>query len=668
MRWQIRSNRLIKVDLSSLTPEQLADAINNGTELSSLVQKSSHPESESCGLDSNSVPTISSGTHASGGNTIDNLSLGDPNEHPQLSVGNGVLESTSALPVIPDYVAINRFIGGSSLDNGKFDGIDIQDPVELLVLLEDDIRTGETKLHPWQITFMLDFANSKHTKESPFQAAVQACNSSGKDKYVIAACAVWLCMRYRDVICPITSSSGEQLDKQTCAHITRLSNKANVLFASYGLSWKINYRDYKFLHVDPITGRPCTSQITLFATDEPGKAEGYHPLEKGKKMAVFTSETKSIPSDITDAIERCTGFTHRVDASSPGAAAGYFYNVCSYGIARTSISDIKQLDSTQIILYKITAYDCPHITPSEINRFAAKQPGGVNSIVYRSSILAEFGSTDEQVVIPSDMVHRAVENTRMFCKIQWIQEQCNHAGFDISMGGAESVICVRNGNKLIGMEYANIHDTSAQISWAEEMFFKHKLNNPDSKIRGDYVGIGGPILQILKKTKKWDNIIYVDSRNKASEFKTYKNRGTELFFHVRSLFEKKHIILFYDKELIEQLCSRHFKVIDAKIHQLLSKQEERNKGFVSPDRADALNLCFWGYERTDLKEDESNPPYKQKELEEVYDPSNEAFDLKSWANRGRKMYQPDHVEISEMKETGLIDEINHYNQQLLMRR
>jgi hypothetical protein len=81
-----------------------------------------------------------------------------------------------------------------------------------------------------------------------------------------------------------------------------------------------------------------------------------------------------------------------------------------------------------------------------------------------------------------------------------------------------------------------------------------------------------------------------------------------------------------------------------------------------------LNLCFWGYERTDLKGDESNPPYKQKELEEVYDPSNEVFDLKSWANRGRKMYQPDHVEISEMKETGLIDEINHYNQQLLMRR
>ena len=85
MRWQIRLNRLIKVDLSSLTPEQLADAINNGTELSSLVQKSSHPESESCGLDSNSVPTISSGTHASGGNTIDNLSLGDPNE-PQVEL------------------------------------------------------------------------------------------------------------------------------------------------------------------------------------------------------------------------------------------------------------------------------------------------------------------------------------------------------------------------------------------------------------------------------------------------------------------------------------------------------------------------------------------------------------------------------------------------------
>lgn len=655
------------LNISQLSPEQLVEAINSGKDLSSLESELHVANTESCGSvnQSDNPETISNNTGDAERRkhlfTQTNSTISQPET--KTSKVNELNNHNSNIIAIPDYVAINKSISSNIDDNSgrpDFDGLDIKDPVELLVLLEEDIRSGDTKLHPWQITFMLDFANSSHTKESPFQAAVQACNSSGKDKYVIAACAVWLCMRHRDVICPVTSSSGKQLDEQTCLHTKRLCDKANVLFAPYGLSWNCKYRNYICQHIDE-NGKPCYSEIVCFATDEAGKAEGYHPKEKGKKMAIFTSETKSIPSDITDAIERCTGFTHRVDASSPGAAAGYFYNICSSGISRTAIDNIKSLDSTQILLYKITAYDCPHITESEINRFAAKQPGGINSIVYRSSILAEFGSVDEQVVIPSDFVWRSVESGKMFCKINWIQEQYNDAGLDLSMGNAETVLCVRNGNKLIGIEAANIDDTQEQIDWLQEMFRKWSLNNPVSKIRGDYTGIGGPILRILKKTHKWNNIIFVDSRNKASDSKTYKNRGTELFFHVRGLFEKKHIISYYDKVLIEQLCSRHFKILDGKLYQLLSKQEERAKGFPSPDRADAFNLCYWGFDRTDLKEDEPKPPYEIPKQEEKYDSSAEAFDLKAWANRGRKMYQPDHIDISELQENGLLEEINAYN-------
>jgi hypothetical protein len=288
----------------------------------------------------------------------------------------------------------------------KFDGLDIKDPVELLLLLDENILSGAIHLHDWQIRFMMDFAHPDHTKESPFQAAVQACNSSGKDKYIIAACAVWLCMRYREVECPITSSSGNQLDNQTGAHIDRLCAKANAVFGPF---WKINYRYYEFQHVGEL-GEPMPSKLKLFATDEPGKAEGYHPVDAGKKMAIFTSETKSIPEDITNALERCTGFTHRVDASSPGVAAGYFYNTCTSGILREDIDDIKGLSSTQTLVYKVTAYQCSHITTSEIERIASKLPGGKESSVFKSSVMAEFGTTDEMVVIPSTFVWRAVEN------------------------------------------------------------------------------------------------------------------------------------------------------------------------------------------------------------------------------------------------------------------
>ena len=543
-----------------------------------------------------------------------------------------------------------------------FDGVDIKDPVELLVMLDENILTGATKLHDWQIQFMIDFANPNHTKENPFQAVVQACNSSGKDKYIIAACAVWLCMRYREVECPITSSSGNQLDNQTGAHIDRLCSKANAVF---GKLWKINYRYYEFQHTGEL-GQPMPSKLKLFATDEAGKAEGYHPVDAGKKMAIFTSETKSIPEDITSALERCTGFTHRVDASSPGLPTGYFYNTCMAGIPRPELTDIKSLDSTQVILYKVTAYQCAHITHSEIERIASKLPGGKENVVFKSSVMAEFGTTDEMVVIPSNFVHKAVNNS-----ITWLQEEHNTGGLDLSDGGAETVFCVRNGNKLIGLEAFRFEDSEDTITYLQELFKKYSMNNPNALIFGDYCGMGGPMLKSLKR-KGWKNMRYVDSRNTASEPKTYANRGTELFFNVRKLMEcsevkkdlpkRGELIIPYDKLLITQLSTRYYKITNKNIHQLLSKLEQKAKGYPSPDRADALNLCFWNYKSTrpDSKNDEE--PYKTDEDEEQKNLKIEGdFDLNSWANSHRQAYQPEHIELDNLSD--LQEELTAYNKQ-----
>jgi hypothetical protein len=540
-----------------------------------------------------------------------------------------------------------------------FDGLAIKDPVDLLVLLDENIQNGTIKLHPWQIQFMLDFANPNHTKEQPFQAAVQSCNSSGKDKYVIAACAVWLAMRYQGVEIPITSSSGTQLDSQTCAHIDRLCNRSNAIL---GPMWKLNYRYYEFKHIGSL-GEPNPSTIKCFATDEAGKAEGYHPSDAGRKMAIFTSETKSIPDDITDALERCTGFTHRVDASSPGLAAGYFYNTCSSAIPREEIDDICSLTSVQTVLYKITAYQCPHITESEINRIASKLPGGKNNQVFKSSVEAEFGSTSEMVVIPSNFVWGAVSDLpkrKVPFNITWIQEPHNTAGLDLSDGGAETVLAIRNGNKLLGIEAFRLEDTEDTLDYLTETLFpKWNLKHKDALIFGDYCGMGGPMLRALKR-RKWSNVRFVDSRNKASEPKTYANRGTELFFNVRHLLAGKELILYYDKLLIDQLCTRYYKLRDGVIHQLLSKVEQKAKGFPSPDRADGVNLCFWNYKSTRVSEEDEEPFEKEKEDDKDRQVVVNDFDQKVWAETGCKKYNPEHVEADK---SDLQEEIEQYNKQ-----
>ena len=544
----------------------------------------------------------------------------------------------------------------SSID---FDGFDIKDPVELLLLLDENILNGTIKLHPWQAQFMIDFANSRWTKADPFKAVVRACNGSGKDKYIIAACAVWLCMRYMDTYCPITSSSGNQLDSQTCFHITRLCNKANALF---GPIWNTKYRHYELDHKDE-RQQSHSSVIKCFATDEPGKAEGFHPVDAGKKMAIFTSETKSIPQDITTALARCIGFTHRVDASSPGPNQGYLYDTCNSSIYRGELLEVESWPKGEYVQYFVQDVDCPHITPEEIDFLRKTMPGGELGVAFQSSMKAQFGTTEEMVVIPYSFVKRA---TLPDSGIIWISEEYNTAGLDLSDGGAETVLLIRNGNKHIKTFPFRFDDTQDTIAFLEQKFRENGLLNKKALIFTDVCGIGKPIADSLK-AKKWSNIRYVDSRNSASDKKVYYNRGTELFFNVRKLLERKELIISPDDLLIKQLSGRKYKINTDNVHCLLTKLEQKAKGYLSPDRADAFNLAFWNYKSTraestdDAPFDEEQEDETKKQQELVGD-----FDQKSWAyGKDRHAYVAENhkYEFSEIQE-----ELAEINKQIVLTR
>ena len=130
----------------------------------------------------------------------------------------------------------------------------------------------------------------------------------------------------------------------------------------------------------------------------------------------------------------------------------------------------------------------------------------------------------------------------------------------------------------------------------------------------------------------------------------------------KDLPKRGELIIPYDKLLITQLSTRYYKITNKNIHQLLSKLEQKAKGYPSPDRADALNLCFWNYKSTrpDSKNDEE--PYKTDEDEEQKNLKIEGdFDLNSWANSHRQAYQPEHIELDNLSD--LQEELTAYNKQ-----
>ena len=418
-------------------------------------------------------------------------------------------------------------------------------------------------MHPWQIEVLLRFANRKFDyATSVNRINLVANNGSGKSAMVVAPAAVWLAMTYPNAVVVITSASGAQLDRQTGKAIRHLCEQVNLLHGKKDL-WTIKYRDYTF-RPSGEAGSP-ESKIYMYATDEAGKAEGYHPSVVGGMFAYIVDEAKTVSDEIFQAVERCNGKSHWMNVSSPGQPLGFFYN--AYCSARWWNK-------------KVTAYDCPHIKEDEIA--SAREQFGEASPVFRSAYLAEFTSVNESVVIPFDRVLAQYRNPPGV-----VADGIRRAGVDLSAGGDEQVVYVMDGNQPIGLEVACLTDHRAITQWLVNAFRKYQLAGENINVDDGYTGRA--VIDFLRNDGY--QVVPVQFGGAAYNKVAYGNRGTEMWMN----FERhlNYIRLHDDPILRKQLASRYYKRSDTTGKLILeSKREARANGHGSPDRADAAILAL----------------------------------------------------------------------------
>jgi hypothetical protein len=214
-----------------------------------------------------------------------------------------------------------------------------------------------------------------------------------------------------------------QLTAQTENYIATLARTVN---AHYGETiFKITKRFIKCLK--------SGSEIRLFATDEEGKAEGYHPLEAGAEMGIIVNEAKSVDEGIFRALSRCTGYNYYLNVSTPGEPMGQFYKHYNDWPHKR----------------KVTAFDClGHLSLDHIEQ--VKHDFGESSSVYRSQILAEFTQVGGQVVIGQDALNELITMSRSSL-IRRIAKGKKYIGGDLSAGGDETVVLVVQGNCIVDM-------------------------------------------------------------------------------------------------------------------------------------------------------------------------------------------------------------------------
>lgn len=457
--------------------------------------------------------------------------------------------------------------------------LELESPVELISLFDEHIRDGAVDLHPWQVKVQHKLGTCEPSVDKPYRMALVAANGSGKDKYIIAPFCLWFILTRKDALCVVTSSSASQLDSQTENYLRRLSYSIN----------KEMGREFITIKKRHIVCEELQSEIRLFATDEPGKAEGYHPATPLSHMAIVANEAKSIPDEIFEALSRCSGYRYWLEVSSPGQPEGHFYRFAN---------------SEGVDYIRVTSFDCKHISKDEIE--FDKRMLGEHSPIFRSKHLALFTSIDKEVVVGREAIDRLVLDPPL---VNQSSRLPTRAGLDIGAGRDETTLVVMRGNQMVAIHTMVAEDTTLQTKRIIDWFKQYPDLRAD-KVNIDDGGIGrGVAFNLFHAGYEVNRVL---NQSPAINKREFLNRGAELWWMLRRLIEERLIILLPDKKLIDQLANRHYKQPTGGKIRLESKREARASGHVSPDRADALALANSALSIDDfLEEVKFEPVFKQ---------------------------------------------------------
>ena len=481
---------------------------------------------------------------------------------------------------------------------GEYQTLDFPDPALFLAFYDRAIANGTVTLHKWQTEFHEECAAAKADSQHPLRYCLLTCNGSGKDAFIIAGWSVWFCASKIRARVIITSASGVQLTGQTENYIASLCRKVNEF---HGCEvFRIRQRYIKCM----LSG----SEIRLFATDEAGKAEGYHPLEPNAEMTIIVNEAKSVVPEIHGALRRCTGFNYWFEISSAGEPSGDFYK---------AYTNWKYTN-------RVTAYDCPHISKDEIEQ--AKIDLGESSALYRSIYLALFTSLSGETVIPQKLIEDLLSLFNRE-KPEHVSLKEDRVGIDLAAGGDENTIFKCNGNKCLKEVFFREVDTEIAAQRIDKELKDMGISKTHKYIFADDGGVGRAIIDKLVHMG-W-TINRVLNQSPAVSKKLYGNKGAENWYRFSRILEER----FFDITTVSPLCreqlyTRHYKKTNTSGRLFLeSKKEAKAEGRPSPDRADGLILAYTGItideflslDRPDKSKIDNRPKEKFISMNDAYE-------------------------------------------------
>lgn len=234
---------------------------------------------------------------------------------------------------------------------------------------------------------------------------------------------------------------------------------------------------------------------------------------------------------------------------------------------------------------RVSCVDSPRVSDAYVKEMASRY--GEESNAYRIRVLGEFPRSDDDTVIPMELLDLAMQRdvapTR-FAPLVW--------GLDVARFGSDSsALCKRQGNTVtepirVWRNLDLMQLTGAVVAEWEALAPSER----PVEILVDSIGLGAGVVDRLRELGLPARGINVSESPALGT--TYRNLRAELWHKAKAWLEKRDCRLPKDERLISELATVRYSFTSNGKIQIESKDEIRKRGLPSPDLADAFVLTF----------------------------------------------------------------------------
>lgn len=407
---------------------------------------------------------------------------------------------------------------------------------------------------PWPLQEQIMEAVAEHRR-----VAVRSCHHSGKT-WLASALVPWWLNAFDHSLVITTAPTDRQMREQLWVEIAGHHRKSE-------LPGRITETS---LEIGP------DRRAFGFSTNTPERFQGWHE----QNILVIVDEASGVAEPIYQAIEGIlTGHNAKLLLiGNPNSPQGTFYEAFRSPLYQT---------------FHISAYDVPERLLPRSWAEERLQEWGADNPAYQVRVLGNFPSQGADALISMKWVEDAQNRT-----LEPIGD-CEF-GVDVAeYGDDESYVYVRRGPKVVysgGWRHNDPIESAGQVI----AIYNSLCPSQPATIKVDDIGIGAGTRAALQNHfgGRLVTVHGVNVGEAAMDAENYANKRSEVFCGLRDRFKDGDIDIPDDPILTDQLTQLKFSYSPRGQIKLESKEDTRKRRtggehrWKSPDRADALALCF----------------------------------------------------------------------------